>query len=48
MRQLDVEREKAEGLRREIAMGLEQAKRGDFSELSVMEIAARVLQEPDQ
>jgi antitoxin ParD1/3/4 len=41
-RDRESEVEKLEILRREIALGVEQAERGEFSDLSVSDIAARI------
>ena len=41
-RDRDKEAEKLEILRREIGLGIEQAERGEFSEDSVEDIAARI------
>jgi antitoxin ParD1/3/4 len=41
-RDRDIEKEKLEILRREIDLGIEQARRGEFSEDSVADIAARI------
>ena len=41
-RDRDMEVEKLEILRREIGLGIEQAERGEFSEDSVEDIAARI------
>ena len=47
-RERDTDVEKLEILRRKIDIGLDQADRRDFSNRSVMEIAASVLAEDDE
>ena len=44
-RNRDIENERAEILRREVRMAIAQAERGEFSTLTVDEIAERVLRE---
>ena len=46
-RDRDIENEKAEILRREVRMAIAQAERGEFSTLTVDEIAERVLREAE-
>jgi antitoxin ParD1/3/4 len=46
-RDRDIEREKAEILRREIDVAVGQAERGEFSNRGVMDIASSVLREDD-
>lgn len=43
-REREIEREKAEILRREVLLGLEEAERGEFSERTVDDILQSVLQ----
>jgi antitoxin ParD1/3/4 len=40
-----IEKEKAEGLRREVKLALEEVERGEFSDLTVDQIARAVLAE---
>ena len=47
-RERDADEQKLEILRRKLDIGLDQAERGDFSNRSVMEIAASVLAEDDE
>jgi len=47
-RDRDVENERIEILRRKLEVGIGQAERGEFSDRSVMEIAASVLAEGDE
>jgi antitoxin ParD1/3/4 len=46
-RQRDIENEKLESLRRKLELGIGQAERGEFSDRSVIEIAASVLAEDE-
>jgi antitoxin ParD1/3/4 len=46
-RQRDIENEKLESLRRKLELGIGQAERGEFSDRSVIKIAASVLAEDE-